>query len=123
LLAPFFTNFYGEIMPFAKGVIMKGKKPSFAFLFTAACLSVTVLSISTLSIAYLRRLRRISYAQVEAATKEIASNTSNQVKAVVASHAALLDHSAPVDSGALGRYFAAMQASLDNALSLYAANN
>jgi methyl-accepting chemotaxis protein len=112
---------------------MKGKKPSCALLFTVACLSITALSIVTISTVSLVRLYRFSYKQIEAATKENAANMGNQVRSVIATHLALLEHTiitsiplmreTPVDVQSMYRHFVNMNASLDNVLAIYVSSS
>jgi methyl-accepting chemotaxis protein len=109
------------------------RKPSFAFLFTAMCLSTTVLSILILAAVSLIHLRRLSYTQIQATTQENIANMSNQVSAIINSHIALLEHTvissipymreAPVDRDALSVHFDVMQATLENVLMIYSTNN
>jgi methyl-accepting chemotaxis protein len=112
---------------------MKRKKPSFAVLFTVVCLSITVLFTLIVSTVSLIHLRRLSYTQIETATKENITNMSKQVSAIIASHIALLEHTVIsaiplmretiVDRDTLSLYFDDMQATLDNVLMIYCTNN
>jgi methyl-accepting chemotaxis protein len=112
---------------------MKHKKPSFAFLFTAVCLTITLLSIVILSLFSLQYLRKFSYEEIEAIAEESIDNMSNQVGAIIASHVALLEHTVvsaipymreeTVDRDALSIHFDDMQATLENVLMIYCTNN
>jgi signal transduction histidine kinase/CheY-like chemotaxis protein/HPt (histidine-containing phosphotransfer) domain-containing protein len=105
---------------------MKRKKLWFVFLFTAICLTI----IALITVTYMRRL---SYTHITAATKENIVRTSDQVEAIIASHVALLEHTAigaipsmretPVDRDALSLYFDDMQATMNNVLMIYCTNN
>jgi hypothetical protein len=109
------------------------RKPSFAFLFTATCLSITVLSILILSTVSLVRLRRLSYAQIEGATKENIANMSSQAEALINTHVSRLEYTSisaipfmretTVDVEALHNYFGEMHATSDNILGIFCTNN
>ncbi|MDR2784265.1 MAG: hypothetical protein LBB48_10615, partial [Treponema sp.] len=73
---------------------MKRNKPSLAFIFSALCLITLVLSIVAMSLVFFISLRKFSYTQITAATKENTAHMSDQAAAIIASHAALLEHTA-----------------------------
>ncbi|MDR1249252.1 MAG: methyl-accepting chemotaxis protein [Treponema sp.] len=112
---------------------MKRKKPSFAFLFTSVCLSIIVVIAIALSLFFFVNFRRFSYTQVEKMTGENIARLSDQVRTVLASHVALLDHTivgaipymreSTVDRDALSSYFDGMQATMDNVMMIYSCNN
>jgi methyl-accepting chemotaxis protein len=111
----------------------KRKKPSFAFLFTAVCLSITILSILILATVSLIHLRRFSYTEIESATKENITNISSQAEAIITTHSASLEHAtisaitfmreATVDEEALTSYFVDMNAAAVDTLVIYGTNN
>ncbi|MDR0708351.1 MAG: cache domain-containing protein, partial [Treponema sp.] len=112
---------------------MQHKKPSFALLFTTVCLSITVLITLIVSTVSLIHLRRLSYTQIEAATKENIDNMRNQVEAIITAHVALLDHTiisaipfmreTIVDRDALSLHFDDIQATADTIMMIYSTNN
>ncbi|MDR1324723.1 MAG: PDC sensor domain-containing protein, partial [Treponema sp.] len=112
---------------------MQRKKPSFAFLFTVMCLSITVLSILILATVSLIRLRKLSYTEIESATKENVANMSSQAEALIAAHSARLEYAAisavpfmrepTVDKDALSSYFGEMHATSDSIIGIFCTNN
>ncbi|MDR1126903.1 MAG: methyl-accepting chemotaxis protein [Treponema sp.] len=113
--------------------MMQRKKPSFTFLFTAMCLSITVLSMLILATVSLIRLRNLSYTEIERAAKENTSNISSQAEAIITTHSASLDHATisaitfmrepTVDEEALTNYFVDMNAAAVDTLVIYGTNN
>ncbi|MDR2398036.1 MAG: methyl-accepting chemotaxis protein [Spirochaetaceae bacterium] len=109
------------------------RKPSFAVLFTAVCVSALVVGSLVVSVVSLIHLRRVSYAQVEGTTKENIANMSNQVSAVLAAHAAFLEHTivsvipfmreTPVDRDALSLFLDDMQATSAAIMMIYCTND
>jgi methyl-accepting chemotaxis protein len=73
-----------------KEFIMQRKKPSFALLFIALCVSALILGSFTVSVVSLIHLRRISYAQVEVATQENTQRIREGVTTMVARYTDLL---------------------------------
>ncbi|MDR1219289.1 MAG: methyl-accepting chemotaxis protein [Treponema sp.] len=112
---------------------MQRKKPSFTFLFTAMCLSITVLSMVILATVSLIHLRRFSYTEIESATKENIANISSQAEAIITTHTASLEHATisaitfmrepTVDEEALTAYFVDMGAAVVDTLVIYCTNN
>ncbi|MDR1986305.1 MAG: methyl-accepting chemotaxis protein, partial [Treponema sp.] len=112
---------------------MNRKKPSLAFIFSALSLITMVVSMAVMSLVFFISLRRLSYTQIIAATRENAARMSGQVEAIIASHVAHLEYTIisaipymreePVDRDGLSRYFDDMQAALDNVMMIYATNN
>lgn len=74
--------------------MMKRKKPSLAFIFSALCLLTIVVSIVIISVVSFVNLRRISYAQVEALTKENTLRVRDSVMAMLDRHEDLLEETA-----------------------------
>ena len=70
----------------------KKPKPSLAFIFSVLCLITIVVSVLTISIIFLISLRRVSYTQITATTRENTARMSDQISAVIDSHVALLEH-------------------------------
>jgi methyl-accepting chemotaxis protein len=113
--------------------MMQRKKPSFTFLFTAMCLSITVLSMVILATVSLIHLRRFSYTEIESATKENIANISSQAEAIITTHTASLEHATisaitfmrepTVDEEALTAYFVDMGAAVVDTLVIYCTNN
>jgi methyl-accepting chemotaxis protein len=112
---------------------MNRKKPSVAFIFSALCLFTIVVSVLTVSLVFFTSLRRISYTQITAATRENTARMSDQINAIIASHVALLEHTVIgaipymrediVDRDKLSLYFDDMQPTLENVLMIYCTNN
>jgi methyl-accepting chemotaxis protein len=112
---------------------MKRDKPSLAFIFSTLWLITIVLSIAAMSLVFFISLRRISYTQITAATKENTARMSDQVAAIIASHVALLEHTAigatpymrkeTVDRDTLSVFFDDMQATLVNVQQIACTNN
>jgi methyl-accepting chemotaxis protein len=113
--------------------MMQRKKPSFTFLFTAMCLSITVLSLLILATVSLIHLRRFSYTEIERAAKENTANISSQAEAIITTHSASLEHATisaitfmrepTVDEEALTNYFVDMNAAAVDTLVVYCTNN
>jgi methyl-accepting chemotaxis protein len=109
------------------------KKPSYALLFTAACLSITALSIVTIAGVSLFRLYRFSYKQIEETAKENVAHMGDKVETLIASYHALLEHlnvSAATfmgqeepDKEGLSGYFSTMRKALDESWVIFATAN
>ncbi|MDR1300894.1 MAG: PDC sensor domain-containing protein, partial [Treponema sp.] len=112
---------------------MKRTKPSFTLLFTTVCLAIIMVITLTLSLFFFINFRRFSYTQIEQMTRKNITHLSDRVRAIIASHVALLEHTVigtipymrqpTVDRDALSRYFDEIQTSLDNVMMIYACNN
>jgi methyl-accepting chemotaxis protein len=112
---------------------MQRKKPSFALLFTALCLSITVLCMLILATVSVIHLRRFSYTEIERSAKENTANISSQAEAIITTHSASLEHATisaitfmrepTVDVDALTSYFVDMNAAAVDTLVIYGTNN
>ncbi|MDR1400640.1 MAG: methyl-accepting chemotaxis protein [Treponema sp.] len=112
---------------------MKRKKPTFTFLFTTVCLTIILVITITLSLFFFINFRGFSYTQIEKLTKENISYMSDRVGATIATNVALMEHTVigaipymrepTVDRDTLSDYLDAVQATLDNVMSIFVSSN